>query len=207
MIVRDAAIGRRNDDTYAAADDAREIRPTADQGDVIQEIIVRDAVPHGGSVGAESRGDGKGSMYTIKLPVMDTTSRRTGLTNPPIDAAASERLIMLVEDHDASRSALKAVLTNRNYRTIAAKSAEEALEIAAKRPIALVISDLWLPDKSGFEMMKLLRERYGMKGIAMSGFGSPEDRARSKAAGFQSHLTKPVDISALEAAMASLLLA
>jgi DNA-binding NarL/FixJ family response regulator len=65
----------------------------------------------------------------------------------------------------------------------------------------LLISDIGLPDGSGLDLMKQLRSRYGMKGIALSGYGTEDDVRRSRAAGFHSHLTKPVTSEALHAAV------
>jgi len=69
----------------------------------------------------------------------------------------------------------------------------EARALAGTRRFDLLISDLGLPDGSGLDLMKALREAQGMKGIALSGFGTDDDVAASQAAGFSAHLTKPVD--------------
>jgi DNA-binding response OmpR family regulator len=73
------------------------------------------------------------------------------------------------------------------------------------RPIRLVISDLGLPDGSGMELMSALTTRYGLTGIALSGFGMEDDVSRALAAGFTKHLTKPVDFDLLLATIRDLL--
>ncbi|MDB6126964.1 MAG: multi-sensor hybrid histidine kinase [Verrucomicrobia bacterium] len=193
-------------DPFQSSSTARVGTSDSDSGMDLGLILAKDlAQLHGGSVVAETHTSGTGLVYRIKLPAMDSVTRRRGDSSSQIGTAKSARPILLVEDHDSSRSALKIILEQRKYSTVTAKSAEEALEIAANREIELVISDLWLPDKSGFEMMALLRDRYGIRGIAVSGYGSPQDRARSKAAGFQFHLTKPIDVGTLEAALMAML--
>jgi CheY-like chemotaxis protein len=72
-----------------------------------------------------------------------------------------------------------------------------ALAAATSAPFDLVISDLGLPDGTGFELMRELRDRHGLSGIALSGYGMEEDVRRSREAGFRGHLTKPVDLERL----------
>jgi CheY-like chemotaxis protein len=69
----------------------------------------------------------------------------------------------------------------------------------------LVLSDIGLPDGDGYALMRALRERYGMKGIALTGYGMTEDISRSSAAGFVAHLTKPIQVSVLDRALAAAL--
>jgi DNA-binding response OmpR family regulator len=78
---------------------------------------------------------------------------------------------------------------------------ESALDAAKKETFDLVISDIGLPDGSGLELMRELRKRYQIKGICLSGFGMEEDIRRSAEAGFDYHLTKPIDFMKLEAAI------
>jgi DNA-binding response OmpR family regulator len=75
---------------------------------------------------------------------------------------------------------------------------DAALKIAAEHTFDLVISDLGLPDGSGLDLMRKLREQYGLMGICLTGYGMEEDIARSVDAGFRRHLTKPVDLGKLE---------
>jgi CheY-like chemotaxis protein len=75
---------------------------------------------------------------------------------------------------------------------------EFALELAARGGFDLLISDIGLPDGTGLEVMHEVKERYGLKGIALSGFGTDEDVLKSKAAGFEHHVTKPVNFQTLQ---------
>ncbi len=162
-------------------------------------------VAHGGTIRAESRGPGLGATFTLELPLY--------LTVPvpllPV-AAASPALkeirrlrILLVEDHKDTRTMLQLYLQAAKNEVTTAESAREALEIAAGQEFDLVVSDLGLPDEGGgFALMSRLRDRHGLKGIAVSGYGMVEDVARSEAAGFSRHLTKPISLGTLKALIA-----
>ena len=84
---------------------------------------------------------------------------------------------------------------------ITADSVAQARKIAGDHQFELLISDIGLPDGNGNDLMNELREAYGVKGIALTGYGMEEDIARGKAAGFVTHLTKPVRIQSLENAL------
>jgi CheY-like chemotaxis protein len=109
--------------------------------------------------------------------------------------------ILLVEDHQATRDALAKLLGLRGHKVTGVASIEEAYTVAEKEKFELVISDLGLPDGSGNELMAGLRSRYGLKGIALSGYSQADDLNRSHEAGFVTHLTKPVSIGTLEKAL------
>jgi CheY-like chemotaxis protein len=76
---------------------------------------------------------------------------------------------------------------------------EAALQLAAAERFDVVVSDLGLPDGTGYDLMRQLRDRHGIKGIALSGYGMDQDQRRSREAGFLDHVIKPVDVSQLEA--------
>ena len=92
-------------------------------------------------------------------------------------------------------------MRNAGYRVSSCGSVAEARALAAERKFDLVISDIGLPDGNGLDLMRSLRETHGLFGIALSGFGTEEDLAASKAAGFVTHLTKPVDLERLRSAI------
>jgi DNA-binding response OmpR family regulator len=106
--------------------------------------------------------------------------------------------ILLVEDHDDTRRSM-ARLLGRRHRVRDTDSVAGALRCVAEEPFDLVISDVGLPDGSGLDLMRRLREEYGLRGICLSGFGMEEDVSRSIDAGFLHHLTKPIDLRRLEA--------
>jgi two-component system CheB/CheR fusion protein len=116
--------------------------------------------------------------------------------------------ILLVEDHADTATAMADLLSGLGHRVTVASSVTAALaaveRLAApggKPRLDLVISDLGLPDGNGQELMRDLSNRYGLKGIALSGYGMDEDRERSLQAGFSRHLTKPVKVRVLRAAI------
>jgi CheY-like chemotaxis protein len=106
--------------------------------------------------------------------------------------------ILLVEDHADTRRVLGTLLRRAGYDVRAAGTVVEALRLAADEPFDLLVSDIGLPDGSGLDIIRQVKERYGMRGIALSGFGMDEDISRSLAAGFEHHLIKPIDVRVLE---------
>jgi CheY-like chemotaxis protein len=109
--------------------------------------------------------------------------------------------ILVVDDHGDTRSVLSHMLTMRNYQVTQAATVEEALEIFQNCEFDLIISDLGLPDGTGYDLLARMREIKPVKAIALSGYGSGEDLAKSKAIGFEKHLTKPIDFEHLDFAV------
>ena len=94
------------------------------------------------------------------------------------------------------------LLSAKQHRVTTAKTVASAIAAAEQDAFDVVISDLGLPDGMGYDLMREVRDRFGVKGIAISGYGMDADIARSREAGFIEHLTKPIDLRALEAAIA-----
>ena len=113
--------------------------------------------------------------------------------------------ILLVEDHKDTARVLGRILKNAGFDVSHADSLVKARELAHSRRFDLVISDVGLPDGSGLDLMRGLRETQGLSGIALSGFGTDDDVAASTAAGFAEHLTKPVDWERLRSAIERLM--
>jgi CheY-like chemotaxis protein len=97
------------------------------------------------------------------------------------------------------------MLERRGYHVTLAHSADQAVERTRHEQFDLVISDIGLPDRSGYELMQELSSTKGLPGIALSGFGMENDVNRARAAGFAEHLTKPINFDRLEASIQSLL--
>jgi CheY-like chemotaxis protein len=89
-------------------------------------------------------------------------------------------------------------LSASGYRVETAGSAAAALELAGKEPFDFIVCEIGLPDASGYELMKEIKSRYPMKGIAMSGYGMDEGLQKSREAGFSDHIVKPADVAQLE---------
>jgi CheY-like chemotaxis protein len=167
---------------------------------------------HSGRIHAASEGRNKGSAFIIELPVTkmeDKDSIPAEGTVKNLSPRQKNKIvgarILLVEDHEPTRNALTVLLIRRNYKIFAAASLAEARKIAGREKIDFVISDIGLPDGSGNELMTELGEQYSLKGIALTGYGMEQDVERSVAAGFVTHLTKPIHVQSLEKALASAL--
>lgn len=109
--------------------------------------------------------------------------------------------ILLVDDHEESLSAMARLLKLSGYQVHTATTVADALELASKQECDLLISDLGLPDRTGLDLMREVRTRYPLRGIALTGYTDDADVAESSAAGFAKHLKKPVDFNDLLAAI------
>ena len=161
---------------------------------------------HGGGIEVISAGLGQGATFRITLQAMETSlleGPARYLEMPAFTGAQSQ--VLLVEDHEDTARVLRRMLEGAGYGVGQANSLAGARDLATKRPFDLLISDVGLPDGSGLDLMRELRERQGICGIALSGFGMDDDLAASKAAGFSAHLTKPVEWDRLRAAIISVL--
>ncbi len=175
---------------------------------------------HGGRLGVRSDGLDKGSVFTVELeacaapawsattvPGLNATSATPGTTaSPSLGGPDAPRRVLLIDDHLDTCLGMQRLLKRRGYEVVTAHSVAEALtRNDTHAPFDLIISDLGLPDGTGFELMSELRRRGGPPGIALSGFGMESDIDKSQAAGFSEHLIKPVAIDRLDEAMRRLL--
>jgi PAS domain S-box-containing protein len=155
---------------------------------------------HSGSITVHSEGKGRGATFTVTLNAMATSMLEGPVLFLESEPPRMKHIqILFVEDHEDTARVLGRILRNAGFDVIHAGTVAEARRLAATKRFDLLISDLGLPDGSGIELMKALRDAQGMKGIALSGFGTDEDVAASAAAGFAAHLTKPVDWDRLRA--------
>ena len=159
------------------------------------------AEAHCGTLVAQSEGRERGARFLFTIQTVPAQAEPAPLPAAPADGVRPLR-ILLVDDHVDTTAALKKLLTRRGHTVAAAANIRSAVEVAEGGPFDLLISDVGLPDGSGLELMTLLGARFGMPGIAISGFGMNGDVERSIKAGFSEHLVKPVQLEKLEAAMA-----
>jgi signal transduction histidine kinase/ActR/RegA family two-component response regulator len=170
--------------------------------------IVRHLVEqHGGAVRAESAGEGRGSTFTVELPVMDApveSPASAGGGDAP--RAARVRLdrvrILLVEDHMDSRNLIRAVLDGAGATVVDTDTVAEALDYLAGTTFHVLVSDLGMPGADGFDLVRILRarERAGgrrLPAVALTAYASADDRQKAFAAGYDFHASKPVDPEAL----------
>jgi PAS domain S-box-containing protein len=170
---------------------------------------------HGGRLTAASAGYGQGATFSLSLPASlpegtAAAARPEGEPDFEIQNRKSkiENLrILLVEDHPDTAEALAELLRLAGHRVTVAGGVAAALAAAAEaQELDLLISDLGLPDGTGHDVMRGLSRSGSIPGIALSGYGMEEDVRRSHEAGFDRHLTKPVTLQTLEAAISQVLL-
>ena len=164
------------------------------------------AEAHDGRLTASSAGKGLGATFTLELSL---SALATTLAGDPPRAAADKSgkgprvmpspvRILLVEDDGTTRSVLSRLLILRGNLVATAATLAAARAAVERESFDLVISDLGLPDGSGLELGSWPSATSGVAALALSGYGSEEDRKRSREAGFAAHLTKPVDFRKLE---------
>ena len=105
--------------------------------------------------------------------------------------------ILLVEDHDDTRWTLSNLLTYFGHDLTVAKSTQSALAMVEAQEFDVVLSDIGLPDGTGYDVIAQAKRKRSLTGVALTGFGTEEDIRRGKEAGFDFHLTKPVDFHEL----------
>jgi PAS domain S-box-containing protein len=154
----------------------------------------------GGRLDVESAGRGRGATFRVDLAAVTPPVARPGGGGPSAGAAArSDLRILLVDDHLDTALAMRKLLERLGYRITIANTLADALSSYRQQPVDLVISDIGLPDGSGLELIRQLKDLRPVTGIALSGFGMEEDVRKSKEAGFFEHLTKPVNFQRLHA--------
>jgi PAS domain S-box-containing protein len=160
---------------------------------------------HGGTIRAASEGKGKGAEFTVELPVV-TDAKAKEIAPLPVHSQTSAEgaRVLLVDDHGDTRNVLELLLRQFGYQVITAESVETAIT-AAQEPFDVLVSDIGLPDGTGYDLLAYLRQRGETRAIALSGYGMEDDLARSRAAGFAQHLTKPIDIRRLHEAIEHLI--
>ena len=157
---------------------------------------------HRGTISAQSAGPGQGATFVVTLKAMATSLLEGPVLFLESEPALARHLrILFVEDHADTARVLGRILQTAGFDVSHANSLVSARELANSRRFDLVISDLGLPDGSGLDLMRGLRETQGLTGIALSGFGTDDDVAASTAAGFAEHITKPVDWERLKSAI------
>ena len=163
---------------------------------------------HLGKITVQSGGKNQGAVFTVELPLAKGPTKKIESKaerqnkDEQSGRDCDNKFVLLVEDHEITRTVLAHLLSRRNYKVFTADSVAQAREIADQNKFDFLIADIGLPDGNGNDLMNELREKYGLKGIALTGYGMEDDIARGKAAGFVTHLIKPVRIQSLENALA-----
>ncbi len=155
---------------------------------------------HGGSLTVHSPGKDQGATFTVEVNTIDAPAETVEIARTQAIAGGTlQHRILLVDDHEDTCTGMRMILERRGYRVKTAHDVQSALAVADDYPFELLISDLGLPDGTGFDLMKELRRRRGdsIRGVALSGFGMESDIERSMEAGFEEHLIKPVNLERL----------
>jgi PAS domain S-box-containing protein len=165
-------------------------------------VVRRLVEMHGGEVSARSAGLGQGSVFEMRLPLIE---RPSSSADEPKQAKAGARRILIVDDNKDAADTLALLLQFDGHETQAVYTSREAIERAQSFQPEVMLLDIGLPEMNGYEVAKTLRSLpalNGMRIIALTGYSQAADRERAQLAGFDEHLMKPVDSEALAQALA-----
>jgi signal transduction histidine kinase/ActR/RegA family two-component response regulator len=161
-------------------------------------LVRRLAELHGGSASVVSGGSGKGSEFTVRFPAIEPPAQPATRALPQ---AAIHRRILLVEDNEDARDTMQMLLTMIGHEVDVAHDGPSGLEALLRDSPEVALVDIGLPGMDGYEVARRARAAGGPHRpylVALTGYGSPQDRERALAAGFDAHLVKPVDPDVLQ---------
>lgn len=219
--VKDSGIGIEPDFLAHAFDRFRQADASITRGHGglgLGLAIVKNLVElHGGSVRVSSDGEGKGSTFIVSLPlagVYDHGCREADPAEGPIDLPSLDLpslanvTILVVDDQPDARELIAGLIVDRRGHVLTAGSAEEALEILAHHQVDVLVSDIGMPSIDGYELIRRVRAQATavsrIPSIALTAYARADDRKRALQAGFQMHLTKPVELRDLIVGIAGL---
>jgi signal transduction histidine kinase/CheY-like chemotaxis protein len=165
-------------------------------------LVQRLSEMHGGSVTVSSPGNGLGSTFSVRLPLMQAAgaSGQPGAARSSARKSARHSRILIADDNEDAAEMTKQVLELLGHTVAVAHDGLQALNIAQSAPPDVALLDIGMPGLDGYELAAKLRalpQTRHMRLIAVTGWGATEDRDRSNAAGFDMHMTKPIDVAAL----------
>jgi signal transduction histidine kinase len=163
---------------------------------------------HGGTVTARSDGRGRGSSFTVRLPLLGGAEVARRPVRVRHVTQAGEARILVIDDNVDAAQLLADLLAASGYRTLAAHDGPSALQVARSFQPQIAVVDIGLPVMDGFELARHLlapTTANAIKLIALTGYGQAQDRVKTAAAGFAAHLVKPVDFDQLRTAIEQLL--
>jgi CheY-like chemotaxis protein len=205
IAVKDSGVGIRADKLELIFEMFTRTGPPmhGDQGLGIGLTLVKSLVEmHGGTIEARSEGPGKGSVFTIRVPYAKPVEETQSDEQESAPTATPALRILIVDDNQAAAEMLSLVVERAlGHETRTAHDGIEAIEVAAYFLPDVVLMDLGMPNMNGYEAARLIRQQpWGaeMILIAITGWGQEEDKQRSKAAGFNAHLVKPVEAGELQ---------
>src|SRR6185503_8143289 len=202
VVVTDTGQGIRHDFLHHVFERFRQADSTASRrhgGLGLGLAIVRHLTEaHGGSVSAESSGEGLGSTFTVQLPVRDVRTRpQTGQSPEPRGTALAGLRVLLVDDEADTRDVLRVLLEIQGANVTAASSAGEALDLLRRHPIDVLLADIGMPEQDGYALIEAVRAlpttEAVLPAVAVTAYVSSRDRSRAFKAGYGWHVAKPVD--------------
>jgi signal transduction histidine kinase/ActR/RegA family two-component response regulator len=206
VVVRDNGAGISQDDLLHIFDlfaqAGANLKQTDDDGLGIGLALARSLIEmHGGTIEARSDGPGKGSMFVVRLP-LDSSRPLEPTTNGNVPGATgpAQRVLVIDDDHDVADT-LGMLLESLGAEVCVVYDGSSGAEAVSTFAPGLVFIDIGMPNVDGYETARRIRAAASARPtlVALTGWGQDEDRAKSFAAGFDAHLTKPASIEALEA--------
>jgi two-component system, chemotaxis family, CheB/CheR fusion protein len=156
---------------------------------------------HEGTIEARSAGLGQGSEFVVRLPLLSGPLPPPSQEPPGVKpGATAQRRVLVVDDNRDSAVSLAMLLKLSGHEVHTAHDGLEAVEAAARLELDVILLDIGLPRLDGYEAARRIRQqprREGLTLVALTGWGQEEDRRRSREAGFDAHMVKPVDLDAL----------
>ena len=167
-------------------------------------LVKRLVEMHGGSIEARSEGEGLGSEFIVRLPAITKPAASATVTDNGTEESTGRRVLIVDDNHDSAEM-LQNLMEMSGHTAHIAHDGVSAVPAALKTRPDVILLDIGLPGKDGYQLVKelcSLPEIAAARIVATTGYGRAEDRARCLAAGFDAHLTKPIDYSALAEVLA-----
>ncbi len=156
---------------------------------------------HGGTVAAASAGVGQGSVFTVRLPLAPALDAGPSSQEAAASGKPGQLQVLVVDDNTDAAESLGVLLDIEGHAAHIAHSGAEALQLAQEQALDVVFLDIGLPDMTGYDVAKRMRMFPSMQKtllVALTGWGTQDDRQRTRDAGFDRHLTKPAELTAVE---------
>jgi CheY-like chemotaxis protein len=207
ITVSDSGIGIEEDDLPRVFEMftqvKNEIAPVQGGLGIGLHLVRRLVEMHQGTAAAFSGGLGKGSAFTVRLPLADGTPTEAARDGPPVSARA--RRVLIVDDNVDAAFMLSLLLKNKGHDAHATYGAMEALDLARTFRPEVIFMDIGMPNLNGYEACRLLRQMEAVKHayiVALTGWGQDNDRRLAREAGFDAHIVKPASPERLDEVLA-----